>query len=75
MAGVVFYQAGEACFHEMTAIQPDNPFMVDHRKIRPEHVIGHLPGDFHVKLVAAIKGSVRLTARQRGVLLQMIGET
>jgi len=73
-AGVVLYRAGETCFQEDTAVQPDNWFAVDHRNIHAEHLIGHLPDDFHGKLVAAIRASVRLTVKQRTTLLKMIGE-
>jgi hypothetical protein len=74
MAGVVMYEPGETCFRERTAVQPDNWFAVNDRNIRAEERIGHLPDDFHRRLVTAIKGSVLLTGKQRAKLLTMIGE-
>ena len=74
MAGVVLYEPGDTCFRVRTAIQPDNWFAVEHRNIRAEDLIGHLPNDFHERLVTAIRASVRLTGKQRAKLLTMIGE-
>jgi hypothetical protein len=74
-AGVVLYRAGETCFHEDTAIQANNWFPVPHRDLRdPRCIVGHLPADFHGRLVAAIAKSVELTQKNREALLAMIGD-
>ena len=75
MAGCVYYRAGEACFHKNTVVQPDNLFMIPHTKLRDRScVIGHLPPDFHNRLVAAIRASIKLPKARRRGLLEMLGE-
>jgi hypothetical protein len=75
MAGCVFYRARETCFHVDTVIQPDNLFLIQHARLRdPACVIGHLPSDFHGKLVQAIRDSIKLNENRRRHLLEMLGE-
>jgi len=74
MAGCVLYRAGEVrAFSTETVIQADNLFAIFHKDLcDPNRVVGPLPADFHEKIMAAIRSSVRLDENWKRKLLSKL---
>lgn len=78
-SGVVYYKAGELAYFSLnTAIQPDNLHPIPHIEITKCYgntslkILGQMPGDFHDKLVAAVKASITLSEDRKQNLLSRI---
>ena len=67
--GCVFYEDNETCIPGPTVILPHDNYPLQYANLTDHDVCGTMPDDFHDRLIAAIRCSVRLTHGRRQSLL------